>query len=80
MTTKEQILESLYDRVIEPSEAMEQLKSLNSGFKKIEDVEPPCLCPEHNPPMHIVLAPGKYEYTCPSCGKVTIVNVPLITY
>lgn len=28
----------------------------------------PCLYPEHNPPTHIVLAPGRYRYTCPVCG------------
>lgn len=38
-----------------------------------------CLDPEHNPPTHIVLEPGTYKYTCPSCGKVTVFTVPLIT-
>ena len=47
------------------------------------DYEPPtagsqCLSPEHNPPTHIVLETGKHTYKCPSCGKVTIVNVPKI--
>lgn len=28
------------------------------------------------PPMHIVLEPGEYKYTCPGCGHVTIFNVP----
>lgn len=28
-----------------------------------------CVSPEHNPPTHIVLEDGVYEYTCPSCGK-----------
>lgn len=52
------------------------------GFRKIEDFstkENKCLNPEHNPPGHIVLEPGKYEYTCPSCGKTVVINVPLIT-
>lgn len=50
------------------------------GLRKIKDVEQPCLHPEHNPPMHIYLAAGAYEYTCPSCGKVTTFTVPLITF
>lgn len=50
------------------------------GFIKIKDYENKhCLDPEHNPPTMIVLEPGLYEYTCPSCGHVTVVNVPLIT-
>lgn len=53
--------------------------SAKGGLRKIKDVEQPCLHPEHNPPMHNNLADGVYEYTCPSCSKVTIVIVPLIT-
>lgn len=50
-------------------------------FKKIDDNkwEPkyPCTDPEHNPPGMIVLEPGTYEYTCPSCGeKRTIIVGP----
>jgi len=50
------------------------------GLRKIKDAEKPCLSPEHNPPTHIVLSAGTYEYTCPSCGKVMVFTVPLITY
>lgn len=36
-----------------------------------------CAHPEHVPPMHIVLDPGVYAHTCPSCGSVqTIVINP----
>lgn len=35
---------------------------------KIGEVKQPCLHPEHNPPTHIVLEPGIYEYVCPGCG------------
>jgi hypothetical protein len=38
-----------------------------------------CINSEHNPPMHMVLEPGTYKYTCPSCGKVTTFEVPRIT-
>jgi hypothetical protein len=46
-------------------------------FKKIEDVSEDEICrnPEHNPPMHISLKPGTYEWTCPACGKSTKVKV-----
>ena len=37
-----------------------------------------CLNAEHNPPSHIVLEAGTYEYICPSCGKKTIFEVPQI--
>jgi len=36
----------------------------------------PCPHPEHNPPNMIVLEPGRYEYTCPGCGRVTLFIVP----
>lgn len=35
----------------------------------------PCYSPEHSPPSMMVFAPGTYEHTCPSCGKVTIFTV-----
>ena len=52
------------------------------SFKKIEDSKweiNTCKSPEHNPPMHIVLQPGNYEWTCPQCGNVQIIIVPEIT-
>lgn len=54
--------------------------SAKGGLRKIKDAEQPCLHPEHNPPMHIYLTAGTYEYTCPCCGKVTTFTVPLITF
>lgn len=51
----------------------------NGGLKKIEEFKP-CLSPEHQPPSHIVLSPGKYEYTCPACGEKTVFTVPSITW
>ena len=42
------------------------------GLRKISGPEPaPCMSPEHNLPLHIVLEPGTYEYTCPACGQKT---------
>ena len=41
--------------------------------------EAPCFHPEHRPPAHQVFRPGRYEHTCPACGKVTFftVNAPV---
>lgn len=47
-----------------------------NNLKKVKDNYPVCFHPAHHPPMHIVLEPGEYEYTCPGCGHVTIFNVP----
>jgi hypothetical protein len=51
------------------------------GFRKIADAPRQQLCGdrEHNPPGYISLAPGTYEYTCPSCGHKQIINIPLIS-
>ena len=54
-------------------------KPIKGGFRKLGSFNPPCLCPEHNPPQHICLDPGTYEYTCPSCGNAVIVTVPFIS-
>jgi len=50
-------------------------------LRKISDdsVEKPCLSNMHNPPMYMYLEPGTYEWTCPSCGKITVFSVPSIT-
>lgn len=36
----------------------------------------PCQHPEHVPPGMIVLEPGRYEHTCPGCGRVIYFTVP----
>lgn len=48
------------------------------GLEKIGEVEKPCLSPEHNPPGMIVLEPGVYRHTCPSCGYTFEFTVPYI--
>ncbi|GJQ43688.1 MAG: hypothetical protein JETCAE03_31860 [Ignavibacteriaceae bacterium] len=58
---------------------MNNINNNKSGLKKVKDYTKICTHPEHNPPSHIVLSPGEYEYTCPSCGKITKFTVPLIT-
>lgn len=35
----------------------------------------PCQHPEHDPPGHLVLAPGIYEYECPGCGEKRIIRI-----
>ncbi len=47
-------------------------------LKRIKENEKICLSPEHNPPMNIVLQPGIYKHTCPSCGWTYSFNVPQI--
>ena len=47
-----------------------------NNLKKVKDNYPVCFHPAHHPPMHIVLEPDEYKYTCPGCGHVTIFNVP----
>jgi hypothetical protein len=44
-------------------------------FKKIADLPKICHDPGHNPPGMIVLPDGVYEYSCPSCGRVTTFTV-----
>jgi hypothetical protein len=37
-----------------------------------------CLHPEHDPPMHLYIPPGKgYKHVCPNCGKVSIIKNPI---
>ena len=49
------------------------------GLKKIRDASNYCKSEEHNPPSHIVLEPGTYEYECPRCGHKQVFTVPNIT-
>lgn len=74
--------------VADANEALELFSALfggkrakvGGGFRRTEQPEVwqgrPCRHPEHNPPGNIVLQHGRYEYTCPGCGSVTVVVVP----
>jgi len=55
---------------------------MKGGFKKISGPkqEKRCNASDHNPPSHVILEPGQYEYTCSSCGHTTTINVPEIRY
>lgn len=48
-------------------------------FKKISEIpgwaQKHCKSPEHNPPSHISLPPGVYDYSCPACGKTVRMNI-----
>lgn len=44
-------------------------------LKKIGEVNPPCIHPEHYPPSMIVLPAGRYEHSCPRCGQRTTFTV-----
>ncbi len=49
------------------------------GLRKMSDsiYDDVCRSSEHNPPQHIVLEPGTYEYVCPACGHRQVFTVPL---
>ena len=49
------------------------------GTRKIRDIKPLCLHPEHKPPKYCVFEPGEYEHICPGCGYKTIFTVPRIS-
>lgn len=65
---------------METNELMDKFQNdLNKkgGFKRTDtpkNEKQACSSTEHLPPTHIVLPAGRYEYTCPECGNVTIVN------
>ncbi len=46
------------------------------GFRKIANVPEFGFCkhPEHDPPKHIVLDPGVYEYQCPACAARSVIT------
>jgi len=48
---------------------MSPLRRLPDPPNQAGAVFPECHDPEHNPPGHISLPPGRYEYTCPSCHR-----------
>lgn len=48
------------------------------------DLSPPmpevCRNPEHNPPEHLYIPPGKgYRHRCPGCGSVSTIVLPQVT-
>lgn len=55
----------------------QEIAEIIGADKWIKKIEKPCLSEEHLPPSFMRLSPGKYEYTCPVCGKITIFEVPL---
>jgi len=67
----------------------DELKNTNlpprkGGLRKINDgaQDKSQICPStyHNPPSHIALSPGTYEYTCPHCGHTTTFSVRAVVY
>lgn len=52
----------------------------SGGFFDLPKGMKPCLRPEHQPPRHLVIPPGKgYRHICPSCGKETVMIPMQIT-
>ncbi len=53
------------------------------GFRRIDtpvDNKGECTSIEHNPPSHMYLEGGTYEYTCPQCGNTVTIIVPKISW
>ena len=34
-----------------------------------------CISPQHNPPSHMDYRPGRYQWTCPACGRSVVFTV-----
>lgn len=64
------------------SDNIQEHSSGLSGLRKIKSFEAKDICrsSSHNPPTHILLSPGEYEYSCPDCGQICRFTVPLITW
>lgn len=45
------------------------MKKRKGKLRRIGAIPGMCLSLEHDPPTHIVLEPGVYEYACPSCER-----------
>ena len=83
-TSKEETMKRIEELGITREKADNSINFLDKielfkGFKKIKDYEEKKKCNDlyHTPPTMIVLQPGFYEHTCPSCGNCIRVNVPL---
>lgn len=50
-----------------------------SGFFDLP-VQKACNHPEHNPPQHICIPPGKgFRHICPKCKKATVIIPPQVS-
>lgn len=56
-----------------------QLLLGKGSLEKLADLPERCLSPEHNPPNMVVLSPGVYRWTCPTCGKSRVFTVSRIS-
>lgn len=54
------------------------MESNKSGFFDLP-ISTICRNPEHNPPTHLYIPPGKgYKHVCPGCGHVIILSSPTV--
>ena len=51
-----------------------------SGWEEDDYEDNVCRHPEHDPPKHMVVPPGKvYRHVCPACGATVRIKVSQIT-
>lgn len=62
-------------KLYEPEKWWAGVRSKPSGLVRLGDIYGQCRHPEHNPPCHIYLNDGNYQYTCPSCGHIQTFTV-----
>lgn len=65
---------------VEPERVIGQVQWHNykreSGFEDLDE-EQPCIHPEHNPPTHLFIPPGKqYRHVCPGCEREVVLRSP----
>jgi rubrerythrin len=52
------------------------------AFHRVDEFDPDpnlaCTDKDHHPPAfaHMYMEPGRYEWSCPSCGHITNVRIP----
>jgi len=46
------------------------------NLKKIKGYDKPCTSNRHNPPIHLIYDINEFQYICPECGKITLINNP----
>jgi hypothetical protein len=74
---KQQAKRDCFDPLVKIQEVAVKFDNENTkkgGFEDIPTIER-CRDPEHEPPMHLYIPPGKqYRHICPGCGKTVVLR------